>query len=527
MTVQRRLVAIVVTGAVLAVALAAALLAGQTATDRAIQRVSTAANRLEAMREVDGTVARYGRQVVNQLLFGLDRGGDLQSARNAMERALATLTRVTRAELNTLDDPTELQRELQEVETVRRMIDLYHVIDAAATRAFTLVRQGDVPGATAMVSRQVDFPLTNEMQTLIDRSLSAESLDVAGRIEELRDAQGTQLAVGSALAVLLLLALATQALDLHRVIRRSIGGLEATTGAFAAGRFETQTQSPPAAEFTGLATDLATVGDSVRQQQAASREEREALATEMAGLTSRQAEASERLRRIDSDRGQFLADVGHQLRTPLTVLRGEADVALRGRAAVPELRESMERVRAQAAELGLLLDDLIEGARQDADAQPIVLAKTHLDDIISVAMDEARVLAEPREISLVLDLDDGRAEIDADFRRLKQALLIGLDNAVKHSPPGSSISLQTTIENRRLAVRISDEGPGIAEEDRPRLFERFYRGRMERDLLNSGFGIGLSIARGIVERHGGTLSLDNRSEGGALFEIMLPMASEA
>ena len=525
MTIRRRLLAMVLTGVVLAGALVAALLVGQGASERAASRVASAANRLEAMRDVDGTIGRYGRQIVDRLLFGLDRGGDLQAARNAMERTLATLARATRAELNMLDDPAELQRELQEVETVRRMIDLYHVIDGAATRAFTLVRQGDMAGATTMVQRQVDFPLTNEMQTLIDRSLAAERRDVAERIEELRNAQGTQLATGIALAALLLLALGAQAAGLHRALRRAIAALEATTANLADGAAEARPVAPVAAEFAGLAAVLAATGDIFRRRQAEARDDRATRDADLATLARQHAEASERLRRIDSDRGQFLADVGHQLRTPLTVLRGEADVALRGKSPAPVLRELMERVRAQAAELGHLLDDLIEAARQDADAQPIVLARSHIDDIIAVAVDEARVLAEPREISLELDLADGRAAIDADFRRLKQALLIGLDNAVKHSPPGSRIGLTSVVEGSRIAVRISDEGPGIAEEDRPRLFERFYRGRMEHDLLNSGFGIGLSIARGIVERHGGSLSLDNGPEGGALFEILLPMAS--
>jgi signal transduction histidine kinase len=102
--------------------------------------------------------------------------------------------------------------------------------------------------------------------------------------------------------------------------------------------------------------------------------------------------------------------------------------------------------------------------------------------------------------------------------------MIGIDNAVKHSPPGGTIRIFAVSEGTSAAIRITDEGPGIAAEDLPHLFERFYRGRDEGALLNTGFGIGLAIAKGIVERHDGTISLRNGDTGGALFEILLPTA---
>ena len=100
--------------------------------------------------------------------------------------------------------------------------------------------------------------------------------------------------------------------------------------------------------------------------------------------------------------------------------------------------------------------------------------------------------------------------------------MIGIDNAVKHSPPGSTIRIATTSDERCATVRVADEGPCISGEDEPNVFRRFYRGRQENDMLNTGFGIGLSIAKQIVAQHGGTIALRNRSKGGAVFEIVLP-----
>ena len=132
------------------------------------------------------------------------------------------------------------------------------------------------------------------------------------------------------------------------------------------------------------------------------------------------------------------------------------------------------------------------------------------------------MLAAPREVAIVLELADHGRHISADFRRLKQALIIGLDNAIKHSPPGTTVSINTSVEGEQVRVAIADEGPGIDEADLPRVFERFFRGRDEADSLASGLGIGLAIAKDIVERHGGSISLGNRPQGGAALLILLP-----
>jgi signal transduction histidine kinase len=214
--------------------------------------------------------------------------------------------------------------------------------------------------------------------------------------------------------------------------------------------------------------------------------------------------------------------VSHELRTPLTILRGEADVALRGASDAAMLRASLERIRGQTSELGQLLEDLIEFARSTAEDQPFVMADTSLDEVVAAAAQEARMLAAPREVTVALAPGDGRRHIDADFRRLKQALIIGFDNAIKHSPPGTTVTVGIANEDRNVRISIADEGPGVDEADLPRVFERFFRGKDQEDGLSSGLGIGLAIAKDIVERHGGTIGLGNRPEGGAILSITLP-----
>ena len=102
--------------------------------------------------------------------------------------------------------------------------------------------------------------------------------------------------------------------------------------------------------------------------------------------------------------------------------------------------------------------------------------------------------------------------------------MIGLDNAVKHSPPGSRIAVTTARTAETVRIEMADQGPGVSDEDRPRVFERFYRGHGEGELENQGLGIGLAIAKDIVERHGGSIRLDNGAGGGAVLTVELPLA---
>ena len=445
--------------------------AAMRAADFAQLRAAGAGSQLEALHDLDGAAGRYGRQVADQLLFGYDRGGELQTARNDMERVLANLARATREELNAFTGSPDLQKELPELETVRRMTDLYHAVDASARRAFSLSGSGDGGEAARVLSREVDFRLTNEMQPLIDAGIAEERGEVAAQIDALAAARTRLLVAAAATALVLLLAVVLLAWLAVRRFDRAAA--QAAAGAKAA----------------------------------------------IAGLDTK-------LRALESSRGQLLADIGHQLRTPLTVLRGEADVALRGAAGEPgALRPAMQRVRAQAAELALLFDDLIDAARQDSDARPLVLQSLRLEDIAALAVDEGRMLAEAREVTIATAIGDGGAEVAGDFRLLRQAVMIGIDNAVKHSAPGAVVELSTCAEAGRGVLRIADRGPGIASEDEPYLFQRFFRGRGEHELLNPGFGIGLAIAKGIVERHGGEIALRNRDGGGAQFEIALPLGS--
>jgi signal transduction histidine kinase len=471
-TVRWRIVGLALASLVSIVAMTGVMAYGLWLADHFVQRIDAVHRRFEVIAELDGRANAYARQVATVLLLGRAEMPAVQAARIDMERTFARLSRATRDELATLGGVAEMVPELNQLEDVRRMIELYHAIDVSAARALAAARDGKTAEATELYGRDVAFRLANELQPLIDRALAEERNEVAAELQHVQRTQGIILIVAGILAAVSLAVLSLLGVLLYRAVRRSGEQLEA--------QIDTRT-----AELRY---------------------------------------ANARLRAVDVRRTQFLADVSHELRTPLTVLRGEADVALRGQPKLDELRQSLERIRGQSVDMSGLLDDLIAFARTDAESQQHLPADIRLVEIVAAAAEEAQVLAEPREVSVVTTLGDGGAHVDADFRRLKQALMIGLDNAVKHSPPGSRITLSTTRTAGKATVAIADQGPGVSDDDKPRVFERFYRGQGEAALENQGLGIGLAIAKDIVERHGGTIRLDNGPSGGAVLMLELPLA---
>jgi two-component system, OmpR family, sensor kinase len=391
-----------------------------------------------------------------------------------MERSLSRLNQATRQQIADLAGMDEVATQLPDVDVTRRMIELYHAIDMSAARALVQQRDGKLAEAAQLFQTEVQFRLANELQPLLENSLEGERKQAAGEFAALASLRGNLAYVIGGIVVVGALCLVGVAL----LLRRSVLVSEA--------RVQRE------------------IEDRTRQWE----------------------EANSGLRDIDERRSQLLADVSHQLRTPLTILRGEAEVALRGKRRQPELQQALERVQEQASELGQLLEDLIAYARSDAESHGHAPVGTSLDDIVKAAVQEGQALAELREATIVPALADGEARIMADPRRLRQALVIGLDNAVKHTPPGGRIDVATERGGASVRIRIMDQGPGLDPQEKPRVFERFFRGRAEAELLNPGLGIGLAIAKQLVERHGGAISLDNGPDGGAVLEITLPVLEE-
>jgi signal transduction histidine kinase len=215
----------------------------------------------------------------------------------------------------------------------------------------------------------------------------------------------------------------------------------------------------------------------------------------------------------------FVSGAAHELRTPLTVMRTIGEVRLKDAASEDE-QTALIQMLAQNSHLTQLVDDLSLLARGDSQALPIEKDSVDLSSLIDDTVDEVEPLASLQDVHLVAETERS-VQILGDALRIRQLLLILLDNALKHTPPGGDIRVVLGVAGGRARLQVIDSGPGIAAEHLPRIFDRFYRGDPSR--TGEGSGLGLAIARWVVGVHGGQIQAANRPEGGAIFTVTLPL----
>ncbi|GAC1436659.1 MAG: hypothetical protein NVSMB65_10700 [Chloroflexota bacterium] len=215
----------------------------------------------------------------------------------------------------------------------------------------------------------------------------------------------------------------------------------------------------------------------------------------------------------------FVADAAHELRTPLAIQRTAVELGL-ATDTLTEGQAALEQSLIQNGHLTRLVDALSLLARTDSgvltlERQPLDLAR-----LVVATAGDAEILAEERGIALRVDAE-AEAQVVGDAGRLRQLLLILLDNALKYTPSGGAIAVRVERQGNRVQVQVRDTGPGIDAVDLPHVFDRFYRANRARS--GEGTGLGLAIGRWIAEAHGGTITAANAADRGALFTVALPL----
>jgi signal transduction histidine kinase len=239
---------------------------------------------------------------------------------------------------------------------------------------------------------------------------------------------------------------------------------------------------------------------------------------QMAATFNAMLDSLERAYRMEQ---RFVADASHELRTPLTSVQANLDV-LERRPDLPaaERQEALREASRETRRLVRLVADLLVLARADA-GLPLARRRVLLDQVILEVLDQARHLARGQE--LTVEALESLA-VDGDADRLKQLFLALVDNAVKYTPPTGTISLALRRHGSFAEVVVRDTGVGVAAEELPRAFERFYRGSVARARDPEGTGLGLSIAQWIATQHGGEITLSSQPGRGTTASVRLPLS---
>lgn len=254
-------------------------------------------------------------------------------------------------------------------------------------------------------------------------------------------------------------------------------------------------------------------GDLGLQVDVRSGDEIGALAASFNQMSADLARAS-RLRR------QMTADVAHDLRTPLSLIRGHAEALRDG--VLPPSVETFSLIHDEAVRLNRLVEDLRTLSLADAGELTLVRRPAAPAEILERAVSAHLVRAQQQAVALSVEADPDLPEVEVDPDRMAQVLGNLLDNALRHTPAGGRVDCRATAADGAVTLTITDTGPGIAPQDLPNIFERFYRSDASRQRDGGGSGLGLAIARSLVEAHGGRLWAESPPGTGARLCVALP-----
>jgi len=272
----------------------------------------------------------------------------------------------------------------------------------------------------------------------------------------------------------------------------------------------------------GAAEKLAN-GDLQTRVPVTGRDEVAALAVTFNQMAEQLQAADQKQRELESLRRDLIAWVSHDLQTPLTSMRAILEAVSDGVVEEPEtVKRYLNTAQRDVRSLSALIDDLFQLAQLDAGGFPLNRANASLGDLISDTLESFTELAKQQEIMLEGNVDSDVDPVMMDTQAIGRVLNNLISNALRHTPNRGRVSVWVRRTTRGVEVTVSDTGEGIRAEDIPHIFERFYRGEKSRNRGTGGAGLGLAIARGIVQAHGGDIRVESQAGKGTQFSFRIP-----
>lgn len=223
---------------------------------------------------------------------------------------------------------------------------------------------------------------------------------------------------------------------------------------------------------------------------------------------------------------RFTADASHELRTPISIMRADAEIMLRKPRSNVEYREALSRILDESEKVQRLIEQLLLLARADSGSAILQASRTDLNAAMQSACHEASILAEAKHLRFKWSVPDNPLKVWGDSSSLERLFVILLDNAVKYTASGGQVDVHLRSDDGFAVVDVRDSGAGIPADDIDRVFDRFYRADHSRSRESGGTGLGLAIGRRIAEAHGGEIRVDSEPGKGSTFSVRIPLAVE-
>lgn len=467
---------------------------------------SLTSQQLMAAGDVDLPRAR----LLTEMREGLRRLHALSLELNALEDALGEAGR--RAARQTSLDV--LGRHLEEL---GRVLAAVRPLNAGADAAM----------AWAQLAAVFEQSQGLDLRRLLNAEIDAERQATGQSRRAADQALGTMRSVVTALSLTATLTAALLALHFMRRLKHPIDELTAGALALQHGELEHRIPERQLDEFAAVARSFNAMASELQQWRAREQADRARLEDMVAARTAELRQAHETLQALDLRRRRFFADVSHELRTPATAIRGEAEVALRGRdKSAAEYKEALSRIVSTVAQFAHVIEDLTLLARSEVESLGVRPEALDWRALIQLCCEQAEVAAGEQGQRLLWSPPPvlaGEAPLHADAQRLRQVLHILLDNARRYSRSGARTQLSARVEAGELIVEVQDQGIGIPADELPHVFERHFRGETARLHRSDGLGLGLSIAQAIVRAHGGGIEVQTQAGQGTRVCVRLPL----
>jgi len=389
-----------------------------------------------------------------------------------------------------------------------------------------LRQQGKHEMAVQALSKFSEEEIDGKFQPLIDVAINAEREKAGKAKQELEDlvAQSRWIAILASLTAAMFSL--TSGVLLLRGVRKPIEALMKGTNEIASGNLDYRIAIDTRDEFAYLASHFNQMAQELELQQNKLREGRAVLENRVAERTLELHRLNEELKRMDTARLDFLADISHELRTPITVIRGEAEVTLRGQERnAEEYKDTLQRIVELSMQLGKYVNDLLFLARTETASLQFEWDSVDLAEQVASAVEDFQVMAEENSISVSLEASAEHAWVRGDKQRLRQVLFILGDNACRYSNPGGHITVALWVDGNEVSFSLADQGIGIPAQDLERIFDRHFRSPNALLSRDDGTGLGLPMAKSILKAHGGRITVTSTENSGSTFTVTLPLIS--
>jgi two-component system, OmpR family, sensor kinase len=489
-----------------------------------IERVRGTHTQLEAITSISLHANRYSEQIAEMLLFGQQGRAEFEEARRHLEESFAALVEATEDETLLLYDDTEHEEERDEFVVLSQMRSIGDEMHVLALDLLKLKTAGRQEEAYRRYYDEIEQGLDDDMQRLIDIVMADEREEVR-RLEHRAGSMARELsAIVVVVTVMGGVTSMIMVLLIGRALSQPISRLTEGAAEIGNGRLDHRIAVHGRDELALLSNHFNRMAAQLEIQRGELLQQQALLEQKVRERTLQLEDANRRLENLNRLRILFLADVSHELRTPLAVLRGEAEVTLRSRSSsADDCRDTLERIVEQAEHMARLVDDLLFVTRAEADSIRFEMRRLDLRQILDQAVEDGCMLALDRGLELAACQPAEPVYVHGDGQRLHQTLLIAIDNAVKYAQPQTTVEVELGAADGQCLIVVRNYGAGVPTEDLPYVFDRFYRGRQNAS-PSGGSGLGLSIAKWIVEKHAGTIALASKPGGVTELEIRLPGA---